>query len=57
MVLFMVIGSMNFSTKASSYNLLPSNGDENTSVKINTKRIFHGNTVVMVTKLTDLIYM
>lgn len=45
----MVIEAMNFLTKASSYNLLPSNGDKNTSVKINAKRIFHGSTVVMVT--------
>ena len=45
----MVIETMNFLTKASSHNLLPRNGDENTSVKINTKRIFHGSTVAMGT--------
>lgn len=45
----MVMESMYFSTKAFSYNLLRSNGDENTSVKIDTKRIFHGSTVAMGT--------
>ena len=45
----MVIETINFLTNASSYDLLPSNGDENPSVEINTKRIFHGSTVAMVT--------
>lgn len=51
MASFMVIKTMSFLTKevASKYKLLPSNEDEKTSVKANSKYIFHGHIVVMVT--------
>lgn len=49
----MVIKTMSFLTKeiASRYTLLPSNEDENTSVKTNSKYIFHGHIVVMLAML------
>ena len=47
----MVIETMSSLSKeiASRYNLPPLNEDENTSVNANSKNIFHGQIVVMVT--------